>query len=427
MNIEALYKIYQQHPHIQTDSRKIAAGDLYFALKGGNFDGNNFAAQALQDGAAYAIVDDPTVVASDKYILVDDVLSTLQHLATHHRKQFNIPFIAITGTNGKTTTKELAYQVLSSSFRTYATEGNLNNHIGVPLTLLKIRPDAEMAIIEMGANHEKEIAFYCGIAQPNYAIINNVGKAHLEGFGSLEGVRRAKGELYDYIRQTNGTIFINADLYYLQEMAQGITKQVRYGSANASVLGRVISGGPCLQFAVLSSGMETLIQTQLVGDYNFPNAMAAVAVGHHFGISVDKIKTALEAYSPSNSRSQLIQKGNITIIMDAYNANPTSMKLAIDNLAAMQTEKEKWLLLGAMKEMGENCKQEHEALVQLAQAHGFTNVILVGKEFEQVQHNYRYFETAAAAGEWLAAHLPDNAIMLVKGSRGSKMEDTLQI
>lgn len=425
MDVSALYEIYKAHPSVQTDSRKVQKGDLYFALKGERFNGNDFALQALQDGAAYAIVDEARAVHNEQCILVHDVLSSMQQLALHHRRQLNIPFIAITGTNGKTTTKELVNQVLSARFKTYATAGNLNNHIGVPLTLLSIREDAEMAIIEMGANHEKEIAFYCTIAEPNYGLINNVGKAHLEGFGSVEGVKRAKGELYDYIRAIQGTIFINSDLDYLVEMAKGIVHQISYGTSNAHYIGKALSGDGLLKFALLSAHMETTIQTQLVGDYNLPNVLAAIAIGAHFGMDVDTIKTALEAYTPSNSRSQLLQKGSNTIIMDAYNANPSSMKLAVENMAALQTAKTKWLFLGAMKEMGGNCQSEHQALADLVQALGFENVVLVGKEFEATTHNFRYFENAGLAKNWLEAHPLTEASILVKGSRGSKMEEIL--
>lgn len=425
MDVLALYEIYKAHPSVQTDSRKIKAGDLYFALKGDRFNGNDFALQALQDGAAYAIVDEAAAAHNEQCILVEDVLSSMQQLALHHRRQLNIPFIAITGTNGKTTTKELVNQVLSARFKTYATAGNLNNHIGVPLTILSIREDAEMAIIEMGANHEKEIAFYCTIAEPNYGLINNVGKAHLEGFGSVEGVKRAKGELYDYIRTIQGTIFINSDLDYLAEMAKGVVHQISYGTSNAHYIGKALSGDGLLKFALLSTHMETTIQTQLVGDYNLPNALAAIAIGAHFGMDVDTIKAALEAYTPSNSRSQLLQKGSNTIIMDAYNANPSSMKLAVENMATLQTPKTKWLFLGAMKEMGANCQFEHQALADLVKALGFEHVVLVGKEFETTAHSFRYFENAGLAKLWLEENPLSNASILVKGSRGSRMEEIL--
>lgn len=425
MDVSALYEIYKAYPSVQTDSRKVQAGDLYFALKGDRFNGNDFALQALQNGAAYAIVDATGAVHNEQCILVEDVLNTMQQLALHHRRQLNIPFIAITGSNGKTTTKELVNQVLSARFKTYATTGNLNNHIGVPLTILSIKEDAEMAIIEMGANHQKEIAFYCTIAEPNYGLINNVGKAHLEGFGSLEGIRKGKGELYDYIRETQGTIFINSDLAYLAEMAKGVVHQISYGTSNAHYIGKVLSGDGLLKFALLSTHMETIIQTQLAGDYNLPNALAAIAIGAHFGMDVDTIKAAIEAYTPSNSRSQLLQKGSNTIILDAYNANPSSMKLAVENMAALQTKKTKWLFLGAMKEMGVNSQSEHQALADLVKDLGFEQVVLVGKEFEATNHNFRYFENAGLAKNWLEENPLINASILVKGSRGSRMEEIL--
>lgn len=426
MNIVSLYEIYLQHPNVQTDTRKLQTGDLYFALKGANFNGNRFADVALAAGAAYCIVDEAEAVLNERCILVADVLQTLQQLALHHRQQFDIPFIAITGTNGKTTTKELVTQVLSAQYRTYATEGNLNNHIGVPLTILKIRKDAEMAIIEMGANHQKEIAFYCTVAEPDFGLINNVGKAHLEGFGSVEGVKKAKGELYDYIREHKGMIFINSDLDYLAEMAKGIDNQYSYGTANAKIIGKALHSEGLLKLAVLSSGMETTIQTQLVGDYNLPNVLAAVAIGSYFNMDIDTIKDALESYQPSNSRSQLLQKGSNTIVLDAYNANPSSMKLALENMANVQTTKHKWLLLGAMKEMGESCREEHQALVSLAQQLAFDHVVLVGQEFEPVKGAYLWFETSEQARDWIREQPIADSMILVKGSRGSKMEVVLE-
>ncbi len=425
MSIQQLYTLYLQHPSVQTDSRKVQQGDLFFALKGENFNGNAFAALALEQGAAYAVVDEAAYVLDDSYVLVEDVLTTLQQLAHHHRLQLDIPVIGITGSNGKTTTKELMIAVLSARYKTYATEGNLNNHIGVPLTLLKIKPDAEMAIIEMGANHIGEIASYCRIANPDHGLITNCGKAHLEGFGSIEGVRKAKGELYDHLRQFQGTVFRNADLAYLQEMAHDITKQYTYGTANAQVIGRAIGDTPLLQVVLLSSGLETQIQTQLVGNYNLPNVLAAVAVGHYFGIDIEVIKEALEHYQPANSRSQWLEKGDNKIILDAYNANPSSMKLAIENLAALPAT-DKWLLLGAMKEMGRESAAEHQALVTLAEQQGFRNVILTGSEFADTRHAYLWFADSAQARDYLQQHPIHNATVLIKGSRGSKMEVVLE-
>lgn len=422
MNIQTLYELYRQHPQVQTDTRQLQQGDLYFALKGAQFNGNLFAKDALEKGAAYAIVDEETACINDRCILVPDVLQTLQQLALHHRRQFTIPFIAITGTNGKTTTKELVTQVLSAKFKTYATAGNLNNHIGVPLTILCIKPDAEIAIIEMGANHQHEIEFYCQIAEPNFGLINNVGKAHLEGFGGLEGVRKAKGELYDYIRTHKGSIFINNDLPYLLEMAEGIAHQITYGSRQADVVGIALADSPLLKVAMMSKQMETTIQTKLVGDFNLPNVLAAVAIGHHFGMDIDTIKAALEAYEPSNSRSQLLEIGTNTLILDAYNANPSSMKLALENLARTKTEKTKWAMLGAMKEMGEVCEAEHRALVQLAKDLELKNIVLVGHEFKNLEQDFLWFENSDDAAAWISAQQIDNAMILIKGSRGAKME-----
>lgn len=421
MEISQLYKLYQQHPSVQTDTRKLKEGDIYFALKGPNFNGNTFAQQALDKGAAYAVVDEEEYAQDDRCILTDDVLNTLQALAKHHRQQLNIPFIAITGSNGKTTTKELVTAVLRTKYKTYATTGNLNNHIGVPLTILSIPATAEMAVIEMGANHQKEIASYCAIALPTYGIITNCGKAHIEGFGGIEGVRKGKGELYDFIRNNHGTIFRNTDLDYLHDMATGIAQQVTYGSANAQYIGKPLMNDVLLDVAVLTSGAETVIHTQLVGEYNFSNVMVAVAVGLHFDISIDTISTAIAAYLPDNSRSQWLQIGTNRVIMDAYNANPTSMRAAIINFAkADQPNKTLWL--GGMKEMGRTEEAEHKELVALVDSYKWKDVILVGKEFDHTAGGYKHFQTSAAAKEYILQHLPDNASILVKGSRGSKME-----
>lgn len=421
MEIDQLYQLYLKHSLIQTDTRKLTAGCIFFALSGANFDGNTFAAQALENGAAYVVVDNPAYKLNDHCILVNDVLATLQQLANYHRRQLNIPVIAITGSNGKTTTKELVATVLRSHFITYATEGNLNNHIGVPLTLLRIKADAQMAIIEMGANHQKEIAGYCEIAMPTHGIITNCGKAHIEGFGGIEGVRKGKGELFDYLRTHNGTAFRNTDLDYLESMAHDIKIQITYGSANAQYIGKPLMNGVFLQVAMLTSHTETVIDTQLVGAYNFPNVMTAVAVGLHFGITIDEIKKAIVAYNPDNSRSQWIQRGTNKIILDAYNANPTSMRAAILNFAETQLPN-KILWIGGMKEMGPEELNEHRELVALIANYNWNDVILVGKEFAGIHENYNWFENSAQAATYIAAHQPENSSILIKGSRGSKME-----
>lgn len=424
MNIESLYEIYLRHSAIQTDSRKVKAGDFFFALRGDNFDGNAFAEKAIEQGAAYAVIDNIAYQKSEQYILVSDTLQALQQLAAHHRQQLQVPVIGITGSNGKTTTKELVTAVLQSTYKTYATIGNLNNHIGVPLTLLGIKPDAEMVIIEMGANHIGEIASYCTIVRPNYGLINNIGKAHLEGFGSLEGVKKAKGELYDHLRANQGVVFINNDLEYLTALAKGIDKQVTYGTANAQLIGKALHHSEKLSVAILSAMLEVVIHTQLVGDYNLPNVLAAVAIGNYFKIPIETIKEALEAYIPSNSRSQWIEKGLNKIILDAYNANPTSMKLALENLANLDAPN-KVVLLGAMKEMGTELQKEHQTLVDLAMALNLSQVYLVGAEYNQVNHSFQQFDTSEALKQHLIAHPISNATVLIKGSRGSKMEVTL--
>lgn len=423
MNLQELYSLYLQYPSVQTDTRQLKPADFFFALKGPNFNGNAYAQQALQAGAAYAVIDDKAFYADERTIVVEDVLQTLQALASHHRQTFQIPFVAITGSNGKTTTKELIHAVLSSQYITYTTKGNLNNHIGVPLTLLRIGQDAEMAIIEMGANHQKEIQSYCTIALPTHGLITNCGKAHLEGFGSEEGIRKGKGELFDFLRAHNGTAFIMQDYDYLKEMSAGIHNIVTYGTGSADVVGNIESVDPFLTVR-FQKGFEGLIHTSLVGGYNLPNVLAAVAVGKTFGVPHNKIKAALEAYQPSNSRSQLVVKGSNKIIVDAYNANPNSMQAAIDNFARSK-EQDKVLVLGAMAELGEDSLKEHQALVEQMEQHQWKAVLLVGGDFEKLTHPYLQFGNAAEAGEWLRKTGFERSNFLVKGSRSMQMETVL--
>lgn len=421
-----LYDIYLKHPSIQTDSRKVQPGDLFFALKGPKFNGNEYAANAIEKGAAFAVVDEAKYAVSNQYILEEDVLESLQQLARFHRVLFNnVPFLAITGSNGKTTTKELIHAVLSKKYKAYATEGNLNNHIGIPLTLLKIKSDAQLAIIEMGANHQKEIELYCGISLPTFGLITNCGKAHLEGFGGEEGVRKGKGELYDFLRKHGGTIFRNTDEAYLKNMALGIEDQILYGSSNAKILGKAIHDGPFLNVALLTTGMETTIRTQLIGDYNLANVLAAVAVGNYFDVDISDIQNAIESYTPSNSRSQLLTKGDNQIILDAYNANPSSMQLALENFSKIQAD-QKWVLLGGMKELGENSSQEHQSIAVILERFGFQNVYLVGPEFETVKHTFQWFPDSEALKDYLLDHPIHHASVLIKGSRGAAMEKTLE-
>ena len=425
MTTEQLYKILKKHPSVQTDTRKLKPGDIFFALKGDNFNGNVFAKKALEDGATFAVIDEKEFEEPDKTILVEDVLTTLQKLAKYHRQQFTIPFIAITGSNGKTTTKELINVVLSSTFKTYTTEGNLNNHIGVPLTILKIKADAEIAVIEMGANHQNEIASYCEYTLPTHGLITNCGKAHLEGFGGVEGVKKGKGELFNYLRNNNGTAFVMWDYEYLQEMSKGISTIIKYGTANADVEGVLIKNDPYLSVAINNGAETNKINSQLVGDYNLPNVLAAVAIGKYFKITDQKIQSSIENYSPSNSRSQLINKGTNKIILDAYNANPSSLKLAIENFARLAGEK-KVLMLGAMAELGNESFDEHKAIVEIINKYKWTNVVLVGGNFLKIEHPYISFNTSNEARKWLIEQNLENTHLLIKGSRSIKMEKVLE-
>ena len=435
-----LYEIYKSYSQVQTDTRQLKKGDLYFALKGPNFNGNEFAIQALEQGAAYAIVDE-TVVASEhlqqRILLVEDVLSSLQALAKFHREQLNIPFIAITGSNGKTTTKELVAAVLSSHYTIYTTKGNLNNHIGVPLTILSIKQDAQFAIIEMGANHLNEIASYCSYTLPTHGMITNCGKAHLEGFGSEEGVRKGKGELYDYLKMHNGIAFINSDLDYLVKMSQGIGTVISYGTNSGQLEAKEFNGvtneqktNDFLALEITTSTnaalLNKVIKTQLVGNYNLPNVLAAISIGLAFEVPVAKIITAIENYAPTNSRSQLIEWKNNKVILDAYNANPSSMQLAIENFAKIDAAK-KILCIGGMRELGKESQAEHQALIEQIKTAHFEKVILVGKEFENCQHAFIYFENSALAKNWLGQENFTNHFFLIKGSRGIQMEKLITL
>ena len=430
MQIPELYKLYLQFSSIQTDTRKVTEDDMFFALKGPNFNGNQFAKEALTKGAAYVVVDEFTENTDQRIIQVPDVLEALQALAFHHRNQFSItakpiPFIAVTGSNGKTTSKELIHAVLSTTFKTYTTEGNLNNHIGIPLTILKIKQDAEIAIIEMGANHQKEIEAYCTYTMPTHGIITNCGKAHLDGFGGEEGVRKGKGELYDYLRLHGGTAFIMWDYDYLQQMSEGIGKRVTYGTNDADVTGIVKSSSGLLEVAINSGADINTIKTNLVGEYNLPNVLLAVAIGKYFKVPDKKIKQALENYVPSNSRSQLIEKDSNKIILDAYNANPTSMKAAIENFAKMEGS-DKVLILGGMMELGSQSLHEHENLIDLIEKYKWRDVVLVGGDFDKVMHSFSFFENSQQAKEWFKNKNFNHVNILIKGSRSTAMEKVLE-
>ncbi len=425
MTIPELYSIFRQYPSVVTDTRKLKAGDLYFALKGPNFNGNSFALKALEAGAAYAVVDEMIAGANDRVLLFDDVLQTLQNLAKHHREQFTIPFIGITGSNGKTTSKELIYAVLSSYFKTCTTQGNLNNHIGVPLTLLSVPVDAEMAVIEMGANHQREIAGYCVYAQPTHGVITNVGKAHLEGFGGIEGVKKGKGELFDFLADHNGTAFIYDGYDYLQPMSAVVKHVIKYGRQEGIVQGNIIANEPFLEVAVTAGLSIQSIHSQLVGDYNLPNILCAAAIGKYFRVPDEKIKAAIENYTPSNSRSQLLQKGSNTIILDAYNANPSSMKVAVENFANIKADK-KVLMLGGMAELGDESMAEHQALVELIKQYPWNQVILVGGDFGKIQQPFIYFPDSTKAKQWFLQQEFTHTHFLLKGSRSMQMERILE-
>lgn len=473
MNIEQLYEIYLQYPSIQTDTRKLKKGDLFFALKGPNFNGNLFAERALEQGAAYAVIDeepprgegaetdggaDGAARGADggsRMIRVHDVLDTLQQLALYHRRRLDIPFIAITGSNGKTTTKELVHAVLATTFTTYTTQGNLNNHIGVPLTILSVRKDAQFAVVEMGANHQKEIEGYCSYCLPTHGIITNAGKAHLEGFGGPEGVKKGKGELYDFLRAHAGMAFVMWDYDYLREMSRGIPHIIRYGTKDADITGKVYAGGAGSFLSVeVTSGLAIgVIHTQLVGEYNLPNVLVAVTVGAHFGVPAGRIRQAIEEYTPSNSRSQLIERDGNHIILDAYNANPSSMKAAIENFARIAggaagagpvvTGGEagasatgggaspsaggggKVLILGAMAELGPESLAEHRQIVDLIGQYAWKDVLLVGGDFQRIDHPYLGFDNALQARDWLQRAGLHHAYILIKGSRSMKMEEAL--
>lgn len=424
-DISSLYQKFLQHQVLQTDTRNLEQGALFFALKGPNFNGNLFAKHALDAGASYVIADEETGLSDKRIIYTDNVLSTLQALALHHRKQLNIPVIAITGSNGKTTTKELVHAVLSAKYHTSTTTGNLNNHIGVPLTLLKIKSEHEMAVVEMGANHQKEIESYCTYTLPTHGIITNCGKAHLEGFGGMEGVRKGKGELFDYLSKHDGVVFAFDDYDYLHQMSNGINNIQWYGTGKGMVTGAVLKSEPFLQLDLKSGVSFQNLQTQLVGDYNLPNVLCAIVTGKYFGVPDDKIKNAIENYIPGNSRSQLLTKGSNKIILDAYNANPTSMKAAIENFAALQSES-KVLLLGGMMELGADSVREHQELIFIMQQYHWSAVYLVGGDFLHTKHDYQYVDQSGTLAELLSQQHFSNTYFLVKGSRSMKMEQAVE-
>jgi UDP-N-acetylmuramoyl-tripeptide--D-alanyl-D-alanine ligase len=434
MTTKDIYQLFIQHPVISTDTRRIAAGSLFFALKGDKFDANTFAEQAIAAGAAYAIIDNPAYQLGDKYILVDDVLTALQYLARYHRKQLTIPVIGLTGTNGKTTTKELINAVLSQKFKTLATQGNLNNHIGVPLTILSINRTHEIAVIEMGANHQKEIALLSSIAQPSHGLITNIGKAHLEGFGGVEGIKKGKGELYDFLKADDGVAFVNGDDPVLMDMqkARPLSKVVLYGTANKenSVDGKLTENSPllALEWTNKLSGKSYPVKTQLTGAYNLDNILAAICIGVYFELETDEINAGITGYQPQNNRSQIKQTETNTLICDYYNANPSSMQVAIENIGKLQADR-KVLILGDMFELGDESPAEHAAIIKKALDTDVDERIFIGKDFasqesgiKSQESGVKFYNTAEEAIEGLKEHPIKNSTILIKGSRGMALE-----
>lgn len=425
MEIADLYKLYLQYPSIQTDSRKVKQGDIYVALTGDRYDGNDFVRQALKQGAAYCISDADTAIKHEQVIQVKDALQTLQQLGLHHRRTLSIPLIAITGSNGKTTTKELVHVVLRKKYNCFTTEGNFNNHIGIPLTLLKIKPEAEIAVVEMGANHLKEIESYCSYVEPTHGTITNCGKAHLEGFGGIEGVRKGKGELFVHLQKNNGVAFINTDHDYLLPMSEGIQRRILFGRAAGEIQGTAILQNGMLGVEMHKGWESNDIFTKLVGKYNLGNVLTAITIGKYFNVEEVDIIDAIVSYTPSNSRSQMMQTGSVKIILDAYNANPSSMHGAIANLVEQGTNNTA-LYLGEMKELGEDSAAEHEQLQHEIAKHTWKDVVLVGKAFADLENSFLHFDTAAEAGKYYQAQNYSNCTVLVKGSRSIAMEKILE-
>ena len=469
-----LHHIFLNHRKVSTDTRSDLEGSIFFALKGASFDGNIFVEQAIAKGAVCCVIDNPDYHVAGKTILVDDVLTTLQQLATFHREQYDIPVLAITGSNGKTTTKELVNAVLSTTYKTACTKGNLNNHIGVPLTLLSMSDEVEFAIVEMGANHPQEIDFLCHIAKPNFGLITNIGKAHLEGFGSFEGVVKTKSELYRYLsegergeaiqkplcnsvsspctsvkqkdsytenhrepqRTTEETVrpqdrktvrlFVNQDDTLLTDLSKNIPKITYGASPNSDCTGRIVGMKPFLSLAVELNGKEYMINSKLIGAYNAPNILAAACIGNYFHVPAEKIVSALECYQPDNMRSQIETRGNNTIILDAYNANPTSMNAALDNFFLLDFPR-KTVILGDMLELGKWSMEEHEKIINKLKNSNIDEVFLVGKHFKQLQENFGfgYFDDVEELIRFFEHNGISNSLILIKGSRGIGLEKVM--
>ncbi len=448
--MENIYEKFLESSGVSIDSRNCPKDAMFIGIKGANFDGNTFVEKALEQGCKYAITDNPEIgVGNPNIIHVQDSLKTLQDLAHYHRMMFDIPVIGITGTNGKTTSKELISTVLSKEYNVLYTQGNLNNHIGVPLTLLRLNRSHNIAVIEMGANHPKEIEFLCNIARPNFGIITNVGKAHLEGFGSFEGVKKTKGELYEFIRGVEGKIFLHADNPHLCDMANAVTEPVdvlmtegnnvpafansletiKYGEADENfVSGNIVSCTPYINVDLRLNGnasgekISYKIETNLIGDYNLSNILSAACIGRYFGVMDEEIVSALQEYTPTNNRSQCTRTEKNTLIVDAYNANPTSMEAALKNFSKIESTSDKVLILGDMKELGEDSEAEHQKVLTLIQSLGFTKAYFVGSEFARVSgDDYNCFDNVDSLAEYLKDNPISDSTILIKGSNSTRL------
>jgi len=430
-SIDSLYQHYLKHPGISTDTRTISPGCLFFALKGENFDANQFAEKAINDGAAYVIIDNPDYQLDERYLLVPDVLTALQQLATYHRAQLNIPVIGLTGSNGKTTTKELINAVLSEKYRTFATKGNLNNHIGVPLSILSIQKDIEIAIIEMGANHQKEIEFLCSIAQPTHGLITNVGMAHLDGFGGFEGVKKGKAELYAYLKLHDGFAFVCHDSQHLLEMSEtaALHKIIYYGTeSNNSVWGKLLKTDPFIEISWSDNTGDHQTGLNLTGAYNFENILAAICIGQFFEVNPVQINKGLSGYIPKNNRSQISKTAHNTVVCDFYNANPSSMSAALKNIALLNAA-HKTVIIGDMFELGAESAEQHDLIAREAALLDLDTVILIGKQFYTLKDELDalFFNSPAEAKEFLAINPIKDHLVLLKGSRGMALEQLLPL
>ncbi len=430
MDIRKLYELYQNYPEISTDSRCIKENSIFFALKGKNFDGNKFAESAIENKAAYAVIDKSYSKANNRFIVVEDSLSTLQKLANYHRKKCGFKILAVTGSNGKTTTKELIYHILNKNYKVYATKGNLNNHIGVPLTILSMAAYIDIGIIEMGANHPDEIMQLCEIAEPDFGLITNIGKAHLEGFGSIEGVKKAKAELFTFLKKNKGTILGNVNDVNVKDI---IPKDYRnillYGDEKSGYWARCLSSDPYLKFILFLAGDDRglEIKTKLFGRYNMENAIASATFASLLKMDKETIKHALEEYNPENNRSQILETGKNKIFLDAYNANPTSMKAAIEDFIEVN-EENKYYILGEMREVGTNADVEHENVLRLIKERDILNVICVGKAFQKPagKFGYKFFNDIHELAKILKTGSIKNASILIKGSRANQLEKLVQ-